>query len=111
VGRSKNADPKWLIPMICRLGHVTKKDIGSIRVFDRETKFEIAKAAEAKFAEAIRATAEDEIKIEASAPPGSGGPKGDARPFRKPFKAPPGAPGPKNGKPPWKKKAGEKRPK
>lgn len=115
VGRSKNADPKWLIPMICRLGHVTKKDIGSIRIFDRETKFEIAKAAEAKFAEAVRATAEDEIKIEASAPPGAsaprGGPKGEARPFRKPFKGPPGAPGPKNGKPPWKKKAGEKRPK
>ena len=115
VGRSKNADPKWLIPMICRLGHVTKKDIGSIRVFDRETKFEIAKAAEAKFSEAIRATAEDEIKIEASAPPGAsaprGGPKGEGRPFRKPFKAPPGAPGPKSGKPPWKKKAGEKRPK
>ena len=28
VGRRGNADPKWLIPMICRLGHLTKKDIG-----------------------------------------------------------------------------------
>ncbi|HEY9236487.1 MAG TPA: DEAD/DEAH box helicase [Phenylobacterium sp.] len=117
VGRSKNADPKWLIPMICRLGHVTKKDIGSIRIFDRETKFEIAKEIEAKFAEAIRATAEDEIKIERAGPPGApsprggGGGKGEPRPFRKPFKGPPGAPGPKSGKPPWKKKAGEKRPK
>ncbi|MDQ2861168.1 MAG: DEAD/DEAH box helicase, partial [Pseudomonadota bacterium] len=42
VGRASNADPKWLLPMICRRGHVTKKDIGQIRVFDRETKFEIA---------------------------------------------------------------------
>lgn len=114
VGRSKNADPKWLIPMICRLGHVTKKDIGSIRIFDRETKFEIAKAVEAKFSEAVRATVEDEIRIEPAAPPGAQGPrgggKGEPRPFRKPFKGPPGAPGPKSGKPPWKKKAGDKRP-
>jgi ATP-dependent RNA helicase DeaD len=118
VGRGKNADPKWLIPMICRLGHITKKDIGSIRIFDRETKFEIAKTAEAKFAEAVRATLEDEIRIEPSTPPGTGPrkaggpPQKDGRPpFRKPFKGPPGAPGPKSGKPPWKKKAGEKRPK
>ncbi|HEY0437180.1 MAG TPA: DEAD/DEAH box helicase, partial [Phenylobacterium sp.] len=39
VGRRNNADPKWLIPLICRLGHVTKKDIGQIRIFDNETKF------------------------------------------------------------------------
>lgn len=119
VGRSKNADPKWLIPMICRLGHVTKKDIGSIRIFDRETKFEIAKAVEAKFADAVRATVDDEIRIEPASPPGVSGPrgggggggKGEQRPFRKPFKGPPGAPGPKSGKPPWKKKGAEKRPK
>lgn len=103
VGRSKNADPKWLIPMICRLGHVTKKDIGAIRIFDRETKFEISKAAEAKFAEAVRATAADEIKIEPAGAPG-------AAPARKPFKGPPGGPGPKSGKPPWKKKLSGKRP-
>ena len=28
IGRQKNADPKWLIPLICRLGGITKKDIG-----------------------------------------------------------------------------------
>ena len=33
VGRTNNADPKWLIPLICRVGHVTKKDIGEIRIF------------------------------------------------------------------------------
>jgi ATP-dependent RNA helicase DeaD len=41
VGRRNNADPKWLLPLICRLGHVTKRDIGSIKIFERETKFEI----------------------------------------------------------------------
>ncbi|WP_082532187.1 MULTISPECIES: DEAD/DEAH box helicase [unclassified Phenylobacterium] len=115
VGRDKNADPKWLIPMICRLGHITKKDIGSIRIFDRETKFEISKEAEAKFASAVKVTVNDEIKIEASGPPGGptspprggphrkGPPSGD-RPFRK---GPPG-----EGKPPFRKAAaaGEDRP-
>jgi ATP-dependent RNA helicase DeaD len=47
VGREKNADPKWLIPLICRRGHVTKPDIGAIRIFGRETKFEIVSAATA----------------------------------------------------------------
>ncbi len=72
VGRAKNADPKWLIPMICRLGHVTKPEIGSIKIFDQDTKFEIAKHAEAKFAAAVKATVNDEIKIEPTVAPASG---------------------------------------
>ena len=72
VGRAKNADPKWLIPMICRLGHVTKPEIGSIKIFDQDTKFEIAKHAEAKFAAAVKATMNDEIKIEPTVAPASG---------------------------------------
>ncbi|MBP8246361.1 MAG: DEAD/DEAH box helicase, partial [Phenylobacterium sp.] len=72
VGRAKNADPKWLIPMICRLGHVTKPEIGSIKIFDQDTKFEIVKHAEAKFAAAVKATLNDEIKIEPTVAPASG---------------------------------------
>ncbi|MES2340438.1 MAG: DEAD/DEAH box helicase [Pseudomonadota bacterium] len=72
VGRAKNADPKWLIPMICRLGHVTKPEIGSIKIFDQDTKFEIARHAEAKFAAAVKATINDEIKIEPTVAPASG---------------------------------------
>jgi ATP-dependent RNA helicase DeaD len=71
VGRSKNADPKWLIPLICRLGHITKKDIGSIRIFDRETKFEISLEAEKKFAEAVKASTEVDVRIEPTTPPGN----------------------------------------
>lgn len=84
VGRAKNADPKWLIPLICRLGHVLKKDIGSIRIFDRETKFEILKESEPKFSAAVAATSEDDIRIEPSTPPAarSEGPRGP-RPERK----------------------------
>ncbi|MBI1405439.1 MAG: DEAD/DEAH box helicase [Caulobacter sp.] len=72
VGRKKNADPKWLLPMICRLGHVTKKDVGSIRIFDNETKFEIGAEASVRFAEAVRATSRDDVKIEPSTAPGLG---------------------------------------
>ena len=42
VGRKQRADPKWLLPMICKAGGVTKKDVGSIRIEDTETRFEIS---------------------------------------------------------------------
>jgi ATP-dependent RNA helicase DeaD len=50
VGRREHADPKWLVPLICRQGAVTKQDIGAIRIFDQETLFEIAADAAAGFA-------------------------------------------------------------
>jgi len=72
IGRRKNADPRWLLPLICRRGGVTKKDIGAIRVFDRETRFEIVAEVAAKFLAAARKDAGDDIRIEPldeSAPP------------------------------------------
>jgi len=100
VGRSKNADPKWLVPLICRLGHVTKKDIGQIRIFDRETRFEISPEAEARFREAVAANDKAEMRVEPSAPPGERPPPrprpaGKAAPHRKG----PRQPGRPNGKP------------
>ena len=64
VGRRNNADPRWLLPVICRLGHVTKKEIGSIKIFDNETKFQIAKSHAGKFAAAARKTNDEDIRIE-----------------------------------------------
>jgi ATP-dependent RNA helicase DeaD len=69
VGREKNADPKWLIPLICRRGHVTKPEIGAIRIFGRETKFEIIPASAEKFAAAVLGGVDDGVKIEPSASP------------------------------------------
>ncbi|MFL5335535.1 MAG: DEAD/DEAH box helicase [Geminicoccaceae bacterium] len=54
IGRVRNADPRWLIPLICRRGHVTKKEIGSIRISERETRFEIAREAAERFAVMVR---------------------------------------------------------
>jgi ATP-dependent RNA helicase DeaD len=42
LGRKQRADPKWLLPMICKAGGVTKKDVGSIKIDETETRFEIA---------------------------------------------------------------------
>jgi ATP-dependent RNA helicase DeaD len=49
VGRERNADPKWLLPEICRQGNLTKKDIGAIRVFEMETLFQVSAEAAANF--------------------------------------------------------------
>ena len=63
IGRKNNADPKWLLPMICRRGHVTKPDIGAIRINENETRFEIANHAAAKFAAAMIIADKDDVTI------------------------------------------------
>ncbi len=68
IGRSKNAEARWLLPLICRRGHVTKSDIGAIRVFDRETRFEIAAHAAARFAAAVQ-EGPDDVRIAPLAEP------------------------------------------
>jgi ATP-dependent RNA helicase DeaD len=64
IGRRNNADPKWLIPLICRLGGVTKADIGAIRIFDTDTRFEIMGGTADRFAAAVRHAGEGEARIE-----------------------------------------------
>jgi ATP-dependent RNA helicase DeaD len=50
VGRFKNADPKWLVPLLCRRGQITKRDIGKIQILPRSTRVEIAAGVSARFA-------------------------------------------------------------
>jgi ATP-dependent RNA helicase DeaD len=64
IGRLKNADPRWLIPLICRQGKITKQDIGQIRILERETKFEIAAPVAERFIAAIRQIERPEGRIE-----------------------------------------------
>ncbi|CAI3954006.1 Superfamily II DNA and RNA helicase (SrmB) (PDB:3RRM) [Commensalibacter communis] len=68
VGRSDNADPKWLIPMLCKIANIQKKDIGSIRISDRATKFEIAADKVADFNKSISRIKDDEVQISPSTP-------------------------------------------
>ncbi len=64
IGRMKNADPRWLIPLICRQGKITKQEIGAIRILERETKFEIDGAVAERFAAAVRLVQRPEGRIE-----------------------------------------------
>ena len=73
VGRAKGADPKWLVPMICRAGGLTKADIGTIRVFDHETKFEISAEAANKFTADIKRRIGETPRIEPLGSAGEGG--------------------------------------
>ncbi|MBT4922660.1 MAG: DEAD/DEAH box helicase [Rickettsiales bacterium] len=41
IGRNASADPKWLLPMICGAGHLTKDKVGAIRIDQNETYVEI----------------------------------------------------------------------
>ena len=73
VGRQRKADPKWLIPEICRQGGITKREIGAIRIFDHETKFEIDTAIAAQFAERVAKVTKGDIHIGPSEAPADGG--------------------------------------
>lgn len=53
VGRYKSAEPRWLIPMLCKAGGLSKRDIGSIRVQQHVTHVEIDAARVDAFFEKI----------------------------------------------------------
>jgi len=82
IGRRNNADPRWLLPLLCRRGHITKQDVGAIRIGTDETRFQIPRAAAGRFQSALKRTANEEdgdLRIVPSeAPPhgGGGGPCG-----------------------------------
>ena len=64
IGRKKNAEARWLLPMICRRGGIDKHDIGAIRILDTTTEFEISERVAAAFAVKIRRPdKEDNIRI------------------------------------------------
>jgi ATP-dependent RNA helicase DeaD len=52
LGAQDNADPRWLLPLICRRGGITRREVGAIRIGPHETTFEIAGGAARDFAEA-----------------------------------------------------------
>ena len=64
IGHNRNAEPRWILPLICRRGHLTKADIGAIRVFQRETRFQIKTTVADRFLEAAGAPDQDGVIIE-----------------------------------------------
>ncbi len=53
VGRKHQAEPRWLLPMLCRAGHITKREIGAIRIEQDETFVELAPGAIEGFLDAV----------------------------------------------------------
>jgi len=50
LGADRNAEPGWLLPLICRRGGVTRNEVGAIRVGPTWSEFQIAGDAAADFA-------------------------------------------------------------
>ena len=72
LGRNKNAEARWILPMICRRGHVTKREIGAIRVFERETRFQISAEAVERFEAAVAKVESDGgqiVRLDEDTPP------------------------------------------
>ena len=92
VGRRHNADPRWLLPLLCRRGHITKGEIGAIRIANDESAFEIPKAIAGTFIASVKRTAtpDDDLMFEQMAGPpeapqrraNSGPPRHSAKPYR-----------------------------
>ncbi|MBB5710422.1 DEAD/DEAH box helicase [Sphingomonas xinjiangensis] len=71
VGRNQNADPRWILPLICRRGHITKNEVGAIRIGPNETAFQVPRALAAKFQASVARTAseDDDVRFEVSEGP------------------------------------------
>ena len=71
IGRNNNADPRWILPLLCRRGHITKQDVGAIKIGPGETQFAVARSAANRFAAALKKPAsdgqdgDDDVRIEA----------------------------------------------
>lgn len=63
IGRDRNADPRWLLPLICRAGGVSKAEIGAIKVNERDTRFQIAAEVADQFDHAARTAKKKEGHI------------------------------------------------
>ncbi len=86
VGRKQNAEPRWLIPMLCRHGNISKREIGAIRMQPVETFVEIREDAADAFMAALgpQMTIEGSLRVTRldSAPDLSAPPKRDNRESR-----------------------------
>lgn len=97
VGRDDGAEPRWLLPMICRAGGIDKSAIGAIRAQNSETFVELSDAAVSGFLDQVGSGLELEDGVRVTQLDGA-----PNLPDRKP-RGPKGAPHRKGGKPPFKR--------
>ncbi len=94
VGRDDRAEPRWLLPLLCRSGNLTKDDIGAIRIQQSESFVEIKESSLAGFLSTLGGSGELEEGViarqlagpptfSATAPRSNSGPRSDAKPPRR----------------------------
>jgi ATP-dependent RNA helicase DeaD len=71
VGRDDGAEPRWLLPLLCRSGGLDKDAIGAIRVQQTETLVEIAETGVEKFLNALGKSGSLEKGVTARRAPGA----------------------------------------
>ena len=114
VGRKKNAEARWILPVLCKAGGLSRDDIGAIRINPSDTHVELTREAAARFFETIGEGGSVEKGLRASpldgAPPAPSRFDRDERSERpaprlrkKPYD--PDAPRNLSGKKPYKKKS------
>ena len=89
VGRNRRAEPRWLLPLICKAGGITRDDVGSIKIFEDETRFEISADKAAEFAQRVAQAGSGEKGVVIT--PADRGPpaaRNDAPPPRKAWQTP-----------------------
>src|SRR4029079_15983140 len=82
VGRRQNADPRWILPLLCRRGHITRNEIGAIRIGPGETHFQVPRTVADKFAAALARTAGSEDGGDVRIEPSPEAPRDAGRPHR-----------------------------
>ncbi|MEE4212360.1 MAG: DEAD/DEAH box helicase, partial [Parvularcula sp.] len=85
VGRSKRAEARWLLPMLCKAGPMKKSAIGAIRVREDQTYVQLDSEGASEFLSRIGqgAAIEDGIEVRlADGPPGPEERKADTKPNR-----------------------------
>ncbi|AIT78926.1 MULTISPECIES: DEAD/DEAH box helicase [Novosphingobium] len=65
IGKRQNADPRWILPLLCRRGHVTRNAVGAIRISANETYFQIPSEQSDQFAKSVARTAREGADDEA----------------------------------------------
>ena len=53
VGRRDNAEPRWVLPMLCRAGNISRTDVGAIRIQETETFVEVLEEKAQAFLKAL----------------------------------------------------------
>ncbi|MBD3729124.1 MAG: DEAD/DEAH box helicase [Sphingomonadales bacterium] len=100
VGGRQNAEPRWILPLLCRRGHITRNEIGAIRVGQHESWFQVPRTIAGKFSQALERTASSDDDQDAipiiEAPEG---PRIEARANRRNADGPQVRAKPRDGKP------------